>query len=100
MTVTKLWVEGDIMNTFDRNTHLSRNTMEMLSKGICLNSTANPVIRENGRWEQNGNKTECALLEMVYKLGCDFRSVRNDIKVVAVSRRKFERCHSVQAARR
>lgn len=34
----------------------------MLSKGICMNSNAYPKIKQSDRWEQIGNKTECALL--------------------------------------
>lgn len=48
----------------------------MFGKGICMNSNANPKIKTNEKWEQIGNKTECALLEMVFKLGYDYRNVR------------------------
>ena len=47
----------------------------MLSTGICLNSNAYPKIQGNS-FQQIGNKTECALLEMSYKLGYDFRVIR------------------------
>lgn len=82
MTVTRFWTEGKVLDTFDKNTKLNRNNLEMLGKGICMNSNANPKIKLSDKWEQIGNKTECALLEMVSKLGYDFRTVRKQIQVI------------------
>lgn len=81
MTVTRFWTEGKVLDTFDKNTKLNRNNLEMIGKGICMNSNANPKIKVSDKWEQIGNKTECALLEMVSKLGYDFRTVRKQIQV-------------------
>lgn len=53
----------------------------MLCRGVCTNSNAQPKIGQNNRFEQIGNKTECALLELSYKLGFDFRQVRKEVKV-------------------
>ena len=39
--------------------------------GIALNSDAHPK-RKGSKFEQIGNKTECALLEMTYNLGYNF----------------------------
>jgi hypothetical protein len=47
MTVARCWIEEKPLDSFDRNSKFSKNTMEMLSKGICLNSTANPKIGAN-----------------------------------------------------
>lgn len=66
-----------MLDSFDKNVKLTRLNGEMLAKGICMNSNANPrIMSNNEKWEQIGNKTECALLEMVYKLGYDYRNVR------------------------
>ena len=54
---------------------------------ICFNSNANPIIEEvegQLRINQIGNKTDCALLELAYIFGYDFRKVRNSDKVIKV----------------
>lgn len=56
---------------------ISRKTLELLCEGICLNSNAHPKI-EGNKFEHIGNKTECALLEMSFKFGFDFRKVRTN----------------------
>lgn len=84
MTVTKLWSEGVVHDTFSKETKLSKTTMEMMSKGIAVNSNAYPKIDSNHKFEQIGNKTECALLEMAYKLGFDFKKVREQVLVLNI----------------
>lgn len=48
---------------------LSKNATELLCEGIALNSNAYPKIDNHGNFIQEGNKTECALLELAYILG-------------------------------
>ena len=72
MTVTNLYIEGMDFNKLDSKT-IRASTLSLLCEGICLNSTAHPLIDENGKFQHIGNKTECALLEMAYKFGYDFR---------------------------
>lgn len=61
MTVTKLFSENKNYESFGKDTKLSGKTMELMSLGACLNSSAHPKIT-SGKFEQIGNKTECALL--------------------------------------
>jgi Ca2+ transporting ATPase len=53
----------------------------LLSTLICQNTYANPIIASNLDGsisnEQIGNKTDCALLELAFKLGYDYRKCRN-----------------------
>lgn len=60
---------------------MSDNSCKLLSLGICNNSSANPkfVSDRNSplRIEQIGNKTECALLEVAYRMGYDYEKFRN-----------------------
>lgn len=60
---------------------MSDNTCRLLSLSICNNSSANPkFISERGqpiKIDQIGNKTECALLEVAYKMGFDYEKHRN-----------------------
>jgi magnesium-transporting ATPase (P-type) len=53
----------------------------MIGYGVCLNSDAQPTINKSV-FEQIGNKTECALLELAFLLGFDFREVRKTEEVV------------------
>ena len=65
MTVTKMYVEQGIHDVIEK-TIMSESTLRLFSLGVCNNSNANPkFVSERGqplRIEQNGNKTECALL--------------------------------------
>jgi Ca2+ transporting ATPase len=80
MTVTKMFVEEGIHDTIAREI-MSENTCRLYSLGACNNSNANPkFVADKGtnlRIEQNGNKTECALLEVAYRLGYDYEKFRN-----------------------
>lgn len=75
MTVTNIYAEEQDFNRIDAQT-ISQHTLEILCEGVALNSNAHPQIDEQGKFDQIGNKTECALLEMAYKFGFDFRSIR------------------------
>lgn len=59
---------------------MSDNTCRLISLGVCNNSNANPVITKTSN-EQIGNKTECALLEMAYNFGYDYKKWRNRDKI-------------------
>ena len=77
MTVTKLWSEGNNLQNFSsKDRVLSENTIYHISNGVSLNSNANPKVKKDEKFEQLGNKTECSLLEMIYKWGFDFRDIR------------------------
>ena len=77
MTVTKLYFQGQLINTSALPTPLTNPEMtNIIVNGICQNSTANPVI-EIGKNQQIGNKTECATLELAFRLGYDYKKIRN-----------------------
>ncbi|CAD8137228.1 unnamed protein product [Paramecium octaurelia] len=78
MTVTNLYIEDTDFNKLDPKA-IKSSTLSLLCEGICLNSMAHPQIDENGRFEHIGNKTECALLELAYKFGYDFRQIRQNM---------------------
>lgn len=62
--------------------NLDEASVKLLCEGICLNTTANPVIEDGIPIEQLGNKTECALLELAHTLKFKYKQVRGQIKVV------------------
>lgn len=79
MTVTRIFVEQGVHDTIAREI-MSDATCRLFSLGVCNNSNANPkfISEKTGlRSEQNGNKTECALLETAYRLGYDYEKFRN-----------------------
>lgn len=52
----------------------------MLCLSVCNNTSASPTIARQGTEVTNnqvGNKTECALLEMAFRMGYDFKKFRN-----------------------
>lgn len=67
----------DVNKTFKPNNFSNEKMCETLCHSICINSNANPKISSKG-FEQIGNKTECALLELAMNLGYDFRKVREE----------------------
>ena len=82
MTVTKLWSLEHVFDRFDKDDKaISTNVKEILGYGLSLNSDANP-IRKGASFEQIGNKTECALLEMSYNLGYNFEEIRREVKSI------------------
>jgi magnesium-transporting ATPase (P-type) len=60
---------------------LSENFKYLLASAVALNSDANPKVKRGG-FEQVGNKTECALLEMIYNYGHDYRDIRKSEQVL------------------
>lgn len=79
MTVTKVFVESHIHESLDKEI-MSDKTCRLLCLGVCNNSNANPVITAKSN-EQIGNKTECALLEMAFKMGYDYKKFRSRDKI-------------------
>jgi Ca2+ transporting ATPase len=82
MTVTKLFIQGQQINTNALPSPLTTPELtNVLIHGICQNSTANPII-EIGNNQQIGNKTECASLELAFRLGYDYKKVRNKDRII------------------
>lgn len=82
MTVTKIFVERRINSNID-DSIMEPFTCRLLSTASCINSNAHPKVEIQGNrphFEQIGNKTECALLEMAFKFGYDFRNIRDKQK--------------------
>lgn len=68
---------------------LDEHTAWLLSVSSAQNSNANPefILNEDKtilRSNQIGNKTECALLEMAYNFGYNYKSLRNKENIVKV----------------
>ena len=64
---------------------MSENTKRILCLTGVANSNASPKITVHGSkvdFEQIDNKTECAILEMLYKLGTDYRKPRDQNKII------------------
>mmetsp|Transcript_18107 Transcript_18107/g.37651 ORF Transcript_18107/g.37651 Transcript_18107/m.37651 type:complete len:1061 (-) Transcript_18107:457-3639(-) len=55
---------------------LPREFKEFLAINIAVNSQANLELKQDGTIEQLGNKTECALLQLVQSWGLDYRQLR------------------------
>lgn len=86
MTVTRMFVQERTVDKIEPKM-LNKDIAEILSKLICFNSNANPIIQEvDGvrTIDQIGNKTDCALLELAYILGFDFRKIRNSDQVIKI----------------
>lgn len=85
MTVTKLWAQQQFFDKFDeKDKSLPESIKSILSYGISLNSDAHPIKKE-GKFEQIGNKTQCALLEMIYKWGYHYDEIRKEVKRINIA---------------
>lgn len=78
MTVTKLWAEQKIIDKFNKeDKNLSENTRNLIAYNSALNSDANPIMNAKlKKFEQIGNKTECALIEMCHNMGYLHKKIR------------------------
>jgi Ca2+ transporting ATPase len=86
MTVTKIYVERNWFASISEG-NMKDNTARLISLGVCVNSNAQPKVEIQSHrtdFVQIGNKTECALLEMAFKFGYDFRKIRNKEKNIRV----------------
>ena len=80
MTVTRMFAEQKTHDTIAREI-MSDVSAKLFCLGVCNNSSANPkFVQERGqplKIDQIGNKTECALLEVAYRMGYDYEKFRN-----------------------
>ena len=86
MTVTRIFVEEKVSNQIDIHA-MSDPTRQLLMLTAVANSNANPKITGQPgsakiQSEQLGNKTECAILEMIYVLGTDYKKSRDKNKII------------------
>lgn len=73
MTVVKLYFTDSMFDfPYAQGMTLPKPT-DVLADIICNNSNANPVLLKNKKFDQLGNKTECALIELAYNLGYDYK---------------------------
>ena len=79
MTVTNLFIEENMHSHIEKN-NVREATLNLLCEGICINSNALPKITKSS-FEHNGNKTECALLELAYKFGFNYEKYRPSDKI-------------------
>ena len=49
---------------------------------MCVNSSANPQKKPDGTFDQLGNKTECALIELADTFGYKYQNYRSADKVI------------------
>ncbi|KAL4492150.1 hypothetical protein ABPG73_003098 [Tetrahymena malaccensis] len=86
MKVKKMYALEDVHSQFNKQ-NFDQNFISLLTEGISVNSNAFPKI-DDGKFEYNGNKTECALLELAYSFQVNYRDFRpsdNIIKVIPFS---------------
>ncbi|KDO33671.1 calcium-translocating P-type ATPase [Saprolegnia parasitica CBS 223.65] len=79
MTVVESYVGGSEFSSAKKlQSAMATETASILSDGICLNSTAEilPPLKEGGKPEHTGNKTECALLQFAADMGVAYADVR------------------------
>jgi Ca2+ transporting ATPase len=86
MTVTNIFIEQAVHESMEAEI-VSEHTCKILCLSVCNNSNANPIITQQKgaiAIEQIGNKTECALLEMAYRMGYDYKKFRNKDHIVKI----------------
>lgn len=87
MSVLRIFQGTSIIDKIDPKC-LDREVEQLLSLSVAQNSSANPKITRNASGivssVQIGNKTECALLQMIFKMGFDYLKIRNEDRQVAV----------------
>lgn len=75
MSVDSLYIEENTHNPIDTK-NVSKEAAKLFSEAVCVNSDARPKKTVGGSFEQIGNKTECALIELAYKMGYDYENFR------------------------
>ncbi|KAL4507213.1 hypothetical protein ABPG72_002006 [Tetrahymena utriculariae] len=86
MKVKRIFALEDVHSQFDKQ-NFDQNFIRIFTEGISVNSNAFPKI-DDGKFEYNGNKTECALLELAYNFQVNYRDFRpsdNIVKVIPFS---------------
>lgn len=79
MTVTKIFIEQNVNDSIEADI-AREHTIRLLCLSVCNNTSASPTIARQGTEITNnqvGNKTECALLEMAFRMGYDYKKFRN-----------------------
>lgn len=77
MSVEALYIEDETMKPLNIK-NIDKETQRIFSEAVSVNSDAYPKKLPTGNFEQIGNKTECALLELANKFGYDYLQYRNE----------------------
>jgi len=83
MEVVQMWIEGSVHQPIIPD-NISKSTRQLFSESVCINSNAFPQ-KVDGKWEQRGNKTECALLELASAFGVEYPKYRNSDNCLRVA---------------
>lgn len=78
MTVVEGWFSGKILDHAPEASELQPDLLEQLKLNIAVNSKAFLILQPNESVEFVGNRTECALLMLLRKLGHDYAQIRED----------------------
>ena len=82
ITLRRIFIEENSSEIIDKSV-CTEQTCRLLCLSVINNSTANPKIMKSEMGtivEQVGNKTECALLEMAFEMGYDYKELRQKDK--------------------
>jgi len=84
MTIMSLFIENqNFQGGMIPKEQISAANLNIFCEAICVDSDATPK-KTNGLYEHLGNKTECALLELVLKFGFDYNTYRPNEKLVRI----------------
>ena len=88
MAVKKIFINEKTVDEIKKGC-VSEDSAWLLAVSSALNSNANPefIFNEDKsilRSNQIGNKTECALLEMAYNLGFDYKKCRKEGNIIKI----------------
>ncbi|GLC40623.1 hypothetical protein PLESTM_001094100 [Pleodorina starrii] len=78
MTVVEGWFAGVPYPAVPTPEQLNPSLLNLLKNNCALNNKAFLVDQENGTIDFVGNRTECALLVLLRKLGIDYKTVRDE----------------------
>ena len=79
MTVVKYYMDGQ---NYDGSPDLTPTVKELFFHSVSINSSAYLSPGEDGRPEKFvGSSSECALLQMIQNMGCDYRTIREDYPI-------------------
>mmetsp|Transcript_4289 Transcript_4289/g.13717 ORF Transcript_4289/g.13717 Transcript_4289/m.13717 type:complete len:995 (+) Transcript_4289:117-3101(+) len=81
MTVTQGWFAGRSCDDVPSAESLGPVVTDVLAQSVAINSKAFLMDGAGGEVQFVGNRTECALLVLLRKLGADYKALRKDAAV-------------------
>ncbi|KAL6763493.1 plasma membrane calcium-transporting ATPase [Haematococcus lacustris] len=79
MTVVEGWFSGTPLPSVPNPSELSATLLELLRANCAMNNKAFLIDQPGGATDFVGNRTECALLVLLRKLGIDYNVVREEM---------------------